>query len=342
MATLSVGIIGLNRVSASIGLALHRYMAKGGRYKFEIVGHDPNSDNEKKALKMGATDRNERRLFQAAAGRDIVVLALSYDEVQDAYRGLAQDLRDGVVVLDLSPLKRPSLDWADTHLGDEHHMVGITPILNPRHLFDSTMDVEQAEEDLFDDSAILLTPSVSCIKEAVDLAFNFCQLLGSKPRFLDPLEHDMLLAQTEQLPALLGTLLFHNLHQRDNWDDLQWLTNPVFGALTRPLFDRHPDGLRDEWLANREVLLRTLDSYMATLAEFRALLQDNDDKSVEAFVVEAARQYEVWINRRFRADWDAGTKPPDVKGGTMMQSLLGDRLSKRLFGGDKDEDDEQK
>ena len=38
---------------------------------------------------------------------------------------------------------------------------------------------EEAEEDLFDNSAILLTPSASSVKEAVDLAFNFASIVAA-------------------------------------------------------------------------------------------------------------------------------------------------------------------
>jgi prephenate dehydrogenase len=338
MATLSVAILGLNRVSTSVGLALRRYMSKGGKYQFNITGYDYSSDGMKNAQKMGAIDRSERSVYSAAKGADIIIMALSYEEVADTYKALKGDLRDGVVILDFSPLKSPSLKWATDYLTDEQHVVGATPIVNPRYLYVADNSIEQAQEDLFDDSAILLTPSAKCIKEAVDLAFNFAQILGSKPRFLDPLEHDTLLAQTNQLPRALGTVLFYNLMQQPNWDDLQWLTNPAFGALTRPLFDTHPDALRDEFTGNRETLVRALDDFIVSLQEFRDTLRSNDKDAVEAVTVAAAARYEAWVNNRYKANWDAASKgaETDVKG-TIMQGLLGSTLSGKLFG-EKDED----
>ena len=47
MANLSIALIGLNRISTSLGLALRRYMHKGGKHQFKIVGHDPIPENEK-------------------------------------------------------------------------------------------------------------------------------------------------------------------------------------------------------------------------------------------------------------------------------------------------------
>ena len=108
--------------------------------------------------------------------------------------------------------------------------------------------------------------------------------------------------------------------------------------LTRPLFDTHPDALRDEVIHNRETLGRALDSLIGTLQEFRAILGAENDAAIEAVMVAAAEKYEQWVNNRHRADWDAASKMPDAKPtGTFMQGLLGGALTDRLFG-DKDDD----
>lgn len=338
MANLTITFLGLNRLTVSMGLALRRFTAKGGKHKFNIIGSDRNSDNEKQAKKMGAVDKLDNNPAMAVRGADIVVMALSYEDVERTYRAIRQDLREGVVVLDCSPLKQPSLEWAKQYFLADRHMIGMTAIFNPKYLFNPKESVEEAQEDLFDDSAILLTPSPSSVTEAVDLAFNFASILGSKPRFLDPLEHDLLLAQTIQLPRLLGTLLFYNAIQEANWDDLKWFTNPDFGALTRPLFDIHPDALRDEFHQNRQALGRVLDKYIGTLQAFRQVLAEDDKTSVEGVTVEAAKQYEKWINSRYRADWDAAARGPEPKvGATLLQGLIGGTLADKLTG-KKDED----
>lgn len=339
MATISVALLGLNRLSVSIGLSLKRYVQKGGKHQFQITGYDLESENEKKAKKMGAIDRSEHNMAKAVVDADLVVVNLSYEEVEKSYRTIVPDLRLGAVVLDMSPLKSPSLEWADKHLTDDHYLVGFTPIVNPHYIFRPQQDIEEAEEDMFDDSAILLTPAASCAKEAVDLAFNFASILGSKPRFLDPIEHDTLLAHTVQVPRLLGVILFYDLMKRDDWGDLKWFTNPDFGALTRPLFDYHPDALRDEFMNNRETIVRGLDSLINNLQQYRDALQDGDTSTVEAVLVEAATEYETWVNSRYRADWDSDSRMAEAKGGTLMQGLLGGALADKLFGKDDEDED---
>lgn len=336
MAELSIAILGLNRTSTSVGLALKRYGKKGAKHKFTVKGYDRSSDNSKMAKKMGAVIKTENRPENAVKEADIVLMAVSYEEVEQTYKEIRHNLRDGVVILDMSPLKQPSLEWANEILTSEQHVIGMTAILNPAYLFNTKEVIEEAEEDLFDNSAILLTPSASSVKEAVDLAYNFASILGSKPRFLDPLEHDTLLAQTVQLPRLLGTVLFYDLAQQANWEDLKWLTNPDFGALTRPLFDLHPDALRDEFFGNRETLARTVDSYIETLTQFRDALREDDNHAIEAATVNAAEIYENWINSRHKADWDVTQDSPVNAGTGMLHGLIGGKLADKLMGKDED------
>ena len=334
MATLSVAILGLNRVGTSVGLALKRYMDDGGSNTFTINGYDVNAKTVDKAKQLGAIDTSTRKVFEAVTGCDIVVVCVSYEEVRSVFKAIAPDMRDGVVILDASPLKQPSMTWADDYFSDDQHLIGITPITNPKYLFSPRDTIDEASADYFEDSAILLTPSVSAVKEAVDLAFNFCQILGSKPRFLDPLEHDKLLMQTDGVPKMLGVALFYQLMTRDNWDDVQWFTNPAFGALTRPLFDTHPDALRDMLLNENEVMARSLDELIDVLQQFRDMLRDNDRSTIEGILSDTSEAYEEWVNHRYRADWDAESKQPDVSGsGGIMRSFLGGKLTDRFFGG---------
>ncbi len=335
MAHLTIAILGLDRASTSVGLALHRYAKGGGKHTFDIVGYEPNQrDMERTALTMGAVDRIEHALTLAVKDCDLILMAVPYEETRTTYQALASALRDGSVILDFSPLKRPSMQWAQEFLSDGHHWIGATPMINPAYLFQVEQGIAQAKADLFDQGSLILTPSASAAKEAVDLAFNFASILGARPRFLDPIEHDTLLALTEGLPALLGVALFAQVQGHPGWQDLQWFTNSTFGALTRPLFDTHPNALRDEWLANRDVLTRAIDDMVTLLQSLRQIIAANDRDAVSALLEKTSLGYEEWINHRHRADWDAAAvETPRVEpGSTFMGALLGTRLANRLFG----------
>jgi prephenate dehydrogenase len=342
MATVSVAILGLGRIGASAALALRRYNArKDAQHQFDLTCGEMRPGIREDAQKIGLGDKIERDLFRAAQGKDIVVLALPYADVQVAYKSIASDLRPGAVVLDTAPLKQPSLEWAQKHLPKEVHMIGITPILNPAYLFDGLDDTLHAKADLFDSGNMLMMPAPSAARDAVELAADFSSLLGATPHFFDPAEHDSLMALTEQLPALIGVALFHMLAKKEGWNDAQRITNPGFGRATRALFDTHPDDLRDAWLNNRESLVRGVDDLIAALRQFREALGRGDRDGLEAALVESSDVYSAWVNRRHNARWEED-KLGDTSGGVsfgsmVMGGLMGGFLSKRLMGNKKDD-----
>ncbi|NDJ62635.1 MAG: prephenate dehydrogenase [Chloroflexi bacterium] len=339
MTTISVAIIGLGRIGTSVGLALKRYNAsKNSQQQFEITGFDTLNANLKNAKDTGAIDGSGRGVDATAEGKDIVVLALPYGEVEGALRLMGESLRPGAVVLDFATLKRPSLAWAGKHLADESHLVGVTAVLNPKYLFDGLDDAEHAAADLFDKGGMLLAPGVKCAKEAVELAADFTDLIGATTYFADPTEHDSWIAGTEALPAALGAAFYHTLSQHPGWGDIQRTGNPSFGRLTHHLADTHPDDLRDLLLASREDLARQIDALTETLTAMRQILAANDQDTLEALLVNAAETYEQWYARRQRGRWqedDTGAAS-ETRGGAIMTGLLGSYLSRRISGDKND------
>jgi len=205
MANVSIGILGLGRIGASLALALKRYNArKDAIHQFTISAADLRPGIREDAEKVGV-ERPGRDLFAAARDQDIVVLTLPYADLPAAYREIGRDLRPGTVVLDAAPLKMPSLAWAGEHLREGVHLVGIAPILNPAYLFDGADDTLHAAPDLFEKGTMLLMPGRAAAPDAVQLASDLSTLLGATPHYADPAEYDGMAAATT-LGALRAAL----------------------------------------------------------------------------------------------------------------------------------------
>lgn len=333
--TISVSILGLGRLGASVGLALQRYNRKKDRaYSFEITGMDQDGDSLKEAERQGAVGKTVHNIHNAVQGRDIVVLALPYADVRRSYQQMAESLRPGAVVMDMSPLKLPSIGWASDYLADEVHLVGLSPVMNPAQLHDGRDETVNASEEYFDKGSMMIVPAADCVAEAIDLASNFAALLGATAHFMDPLEHDSLIAGTLGLPTLLGVLSFYSLSNSAGWGDLQRLTNAPFARLTQQLHDTHPDDLRDLWFHSRSSLVKHLDALMESMQQVRTALAEEDQTTLEGLVGTASEEYSAWINRRHRNQWD-GTQESIPKPG-IADSLIGGYLGKRLRGENND------
>jgi prephenate dehydrogenase len=335
MADISVAILGLGRLGASLGLALDRYnKADGAKNHFEVVGYDSISYIRNTAKNLGAVASVTSSLVGAVEEKDLVIVTVPYAETRRTLRDIAASLRPGAVVVDLAPLKGPSMSWATEYFSDEVYLVGVTAVINPALLWDGLDDVNHARADLFDDGDFLLAPSSKAAPDAVELVSQVTDLIGAGKHFVDPTEHDGMAAATETLPALVGVAAFRAISKQRGWTEAQRLGNPNFGRLTHHLLDTHPDDLRDHLLANRENLLHQLDGFLAVLNEYRDAIAADDVDAVEAALVEDAAKYEKWLGRRTNGKWDPllDNENEGSAMGNLLSGMLGGFLSDRIQG----------
>ena len=337
MAEIHVAIIGLERLGVSLGLALKRYMrSKDSRHTFTVTGHDERDANAKTARERGAVDATARTPLAAVKEAPIVLLTGPYHQAEELYQTIGPSLRPGAVVLDFSPLKTPSIRWAADHLPQDRevaaYMVGLTAVLNPAALFDPDPGADGARADLFDDGTMILA-------EAVELAAEFSRLVGADVHFMDPDEHDGLIAATEGLPALLGVGLFRALSTAEAWGDLRRLTNPAFGLATHHLRDQHPDSLWALLHYNRHNTARYLAALIQALDALRESLEtDAEGLGVEAALTEGAARYQEWEGQRLANRWEKAEGPALPTGG-MLSAMSGMLFGQRP---PKDEDERKK
>ena len=109
----NVAIVGLNRISASLGLALRGINDRDNMdVIFTVVGRDEDNDTMKTAQKMGAIDNFNRSLKAVVEDADIVLLDVPMGDQEDVFEELGKGLKPGAVVVDLSPMKQPGVALA--------------------------------------------------------------------------------------------------------------------------------------------------------------------------------------------------------------------------------------
>lgn len=335
MADVNVAILGLERLGTSFGLALKRYMQdKEASHRFTIVGSDGRGYNTKEAKRLGAVDSTEHNASRAVKDAHIVLIAAAYEKVEDLYYQIGPSLKPGAVVLDASPLKRPSIKWAKEALPQDAevavYMVGVMPVLNPEVLFEANTDIETARADLFDKGTLILAPSPDCPAEAVELAAEVGRIIGASVHFMDPDEHDGLIAATEGLPAVTGLAMFQAFVRSEGWDDLRRLANPSFGLATQQLRFSNHNALWGLLQYNRENTARHLTALIEILEEVRdSLEQDEDGLGLEALLEQSASQYEEWEGNRLANRWGREESDKPIVAGGFMSSMGGMLFGRR-------------
>jgi cyclohexadieny/prephenate dehydrogenase len=333
MAEVSVAVLGLGRIGASICLALKRYNARpGSANKFNVTAYAPAAARVKYAKDNALAERTAQYASDAVRGADIVVMALPLGETEGAYNLIGQDVRSGAVVLDFSTVKREANAYAQKTLNPEAHFIGVTPIVNPRYLFDALDEPEFAAEDLFDHAPTFIMAGTKAPAAALDLGADFAAVLGAQPQFTDIAENDVLMAISETFPKVVGAMVYVLLSRTRGWDDSQRMTNAAFGTTTNVFMNQHPDDLTAEVLHNKDTLVRYLDEFSGALRSMRDLIAEGDRDGVTETFGRASAEYERWINRRNNNRWDddRAIEAPEAPG--IMTTLFGGYMASRLRG----------
>lgn len=325
MADVSLSILGLGRLGTSVGLALKRYNAQNTGQTFKITGYDSDVQRSKDAKRIGAVDAVKPRPAEAARDQDVVIMAMPYGEVYRAYDHISGALRQGSVVLDLAMLKQNSIDAAEKFMPEGAYLVCATPVVNPRYLFDSVDETQRASEDYFNGGMMMLMPGVQCPEEAIKLSRDLSAILGAEPHFFDPHEHDALAANVELLPMALSVAYFQMLRGSDGWDDMQRLSNPAFGTLSRVFYDTHPDDILQLLMDDGEPLVRSLTAYIDHLTDLRDMIANKRGHELSNLLNDQSKAYSDWINRRHNNNWQ------DTSGSAEIPTA-GENIGTRLFG----------
>lgn len=338
----NVTLVGLDRISASFGLALKRHEKDKGSHTFTIIGNDPKVLPMKDAKKMGAVDDFERGMIKAIGNANLVVISAPYGIIGDLYEAIGPNLKPGAVVFDFSLHKQSIIELANAHFPRNNqgqplaYVVGITPVIAASGLYKGDTGVEGASADLFEKAEFLVTPDAKTPSEAIDLAGDVLQLVGGKTRFMDPGEHDGLIAVTEELPMLVGTSLFYLLQRSEGWKELRRMVNPTLALMLQNLRTTSAQDMQALFTQNRANLLRNLEAYIGLLDQIRDTLADENEEALDAYLALVQAEWEKWDIKRFSGEWDDVAQIEVLPGplGSMTGFMQLTRRKK-----DKEEDD---
>lgn len=308
---LHITIIGLGLIGTSAGLALRRYQDK-----LQVVGHDKDPEKAATARRLGAVDRTDWNLISAVSDADRVLLALPTSEIHATLAAIAQDLKPGCVLMDMAELKAPVLTWAAELLPPNVHLIGGHPILVAEE-----QDAARARADLFEGTMFCLTPHPRTEDAAVHLAADVVEALGARPFFMDPAEHDGMIAAVESLPFMLAGALLDAASSSHVWQDMRKLAGGQFYSSTLLLLD---DGKATAaaCMANRDNTVRWLDELIAALGRWRELLAAGDEGQLAQAFDRGLTARHAWLRAQASGNWGEETAPPEIPSTTARMGRL--------------------
>jgi prephenate dehydrogenase len=305
-----VAILGTGLIGSSVGLAL-----KAARPQTQVVGYDASGDNLRRAQSVKAIDRRGS-LRDALADVELVVISTPVGAMRALFEEIAPLLPTQALVMDTGSTKAAVLGWAAELLPKGVRFVGGHPMAGK-----TETGPDAADAKLFQGAIWCLAPLPSAPRDAIDEAVALVELLGASSYFVDPAEHDGLVASVSHLPYLMSVALIRHLGRERAWRETASLAAGGF-AYTTHLTDSDPQMFADIMRTNRESLVRRLDLDIRELEGLRALIEV-DSPELKALFEEARNLHQDWLAGRAQGQAVEGENPLPTTRSLLTGSLFG-------------------
>lgn len=309
--SVKVALVGLNRMTGSLGMALRGISERPNtNIEFTVLGRDEDNEAMKSAHKIGAIDNFNKALQTVVEDADIVFVNVPMSQLDEVYSRMGDMLKSGAVVVDLSPLKQPSVKLADKYFPKDVSMkptvylVGATPLVGFDQLYATDLSVAASQEYLFRNSDILIAPHPSVPPEAVKVVIDIAELMNMKPRFMDPAEYDGLASLTEGIPLLLSLLMLQMVQQSPGKLDLLRAANPTFASIVQNLRHVNAKDMTILWRSMHESMLRQIDQTFTHLEGIEQLFLEKEPVVMETYLEQVLKGLVAWEVNREQNKWD--------------------------------------
>nr|WP_232106560.1 bifunctional prephenate dehydrogenase/3-phosphoshikimate 1-carboxyvinyltransferase [Pseudomonas mendocina] len=230
----------------------------------EVVGVDLDAESRRLAVQLGVVDRCESDLAAACQGAEVIQLAVPILAMEKVLAELARLDLGNAVLTDVGSAKGNVVRAARLAFsGKAVRLVPGHPIAGSEQ-----SGVEAANAELFRRHKVILTPCEQSDEAALALVEGLWRELGADVESMDVEHHDQVLAATSHLPHLLAFTLVDSLAKRSENLEIFRYAAGGFRDFTR-IAGSDPVMWHDIFLANREAVLRTLDTFRDDLDALR-------------------------------------------------------------------------
>ena len=257
-----VTIIGVGLIGGSIGLRM-----RAMDYPGTIIGYDlPDVLDE--AVMRGAIDRGVGDLSEAVADADLIILAMTVDQIAGMLPTVLRQARQGAVVTDSGPAKAELKRIAEETPDKRGVYIGGHPMAGSNR-----QGVSNAHSEMFVSAYWLLCPDENTPQESLDSLKWWVRTLGAYPIRVDAVTHDKIMAMTTHVPFVISLALSNFVAKRSaDLPLLQKLATGNFQMMTSTA--ALPLGMWEAVIEfNRENLVTALEDFRKALNECDELVR---------------------------------------------------------------------
>ena len=252
-----------------------------------IVGLGRTQANLDVAMERGLVDEVTRDPALAARGADLVMLATPVMTFPETLAAMGPHLPEDAVVTDVGSVKEWVVHELEPLIGPRMALVGVHPVAGKE-----TVGAAAAEEDLFVNRRVIVTPSGRSTPDAVAKVEALWRATGAKVERMTPAAHDAILARASHLPQLVASALAASL-EHEQIDGKRAIEYGAGGLRdTTRLAASSAEMWRDICLTNRAAILAALKLFRGTFEEFEDAVERADADQLIALFERGRRMRE--------------------------------------------------
>ena len=279
-----LGLIGCGLMGGSFALAARR----AGLVQ-RVAGHSKSPASARRAHELGVIDEVAESAAQAAAGADLVLLAVPVAATEATLQAIRPALHPDALILDVGSTKADVAAAARRALGDQARLfVPCHPITGRE-----VAGVEHADANLYRGTQVVVTPTDDTQVVRVERTVALWRALGCHVVELSPEAHDAALAAVSHLPHLLAFAFMNGLLGQPDGGRSLALAGPGFRDFTR-IAAGDPSLWRDVLLANRDEVGAQLRQFQQALTEFEQALAAGRADALEPLIRRASAARAAW------------------------------------------------
>lgn len=297
--TTNVLLLGMNRISMSLGLAM-----KKSSDLIKRMGFDPDNSILKAALQKGALDQAVESLTAGIKDADIIIYSLSAGQILEVVKSIRTDIKPGCVFIDTNLIGHDTFPQLLQILPDPNAIIAWVPAINPKYMQEVDTGVDSAHEDLFLNSHVYIASDINTRPVALKVGEDLAILGGALPLFIEPDELAGILALSYDFPRLMAAVITKLITSESGWSEARKIAGYDFDNLSAPLTSFEIQSSPENPLySNRTTLQRLIMIMIQELEQMHSALDLENNKELGASIKNAVISRQVWSKQRMDMSW---------------------------------------
>ena len=280
-----IGFIGLGHIGGSIAKTIHRIYPD-----IQMIAYDTCRETLQTALTEGVITKGCSSVNTDFADCDYIYLCAPVLNNTDYVKLLSEILHDDMLLTDIGSVKTGIHEQISRFPALEKHFIGGHPMCGTEHT-----GYEYSTAYMLENAYYILTPTQTVSTAKVEEFERFVASIGALPIILDFKEHDFIVGSISHLPHVISATLVNLVKELDNEEEtMRTIAAGGFKDITR-ISSSSPVMWENICLANRDQILKLIDTYVVSIGKIRQKIADADAKNINSFF-SSAKDYRDSFN----------------------------------------------